>query len=73
MSKKVLFARLAAFSAAALAAVSAHAVDPADATAALATLSGSATGMGPPLFGLAVVSVGILIGVKWIKRGRGAA
>jgi len=25
------------------------------------------------MFGLAVVSVGIMIGVKWIKRARGAA
>lgn len=73
MNKKALFARLAAFSAAALTIASAHAVDPADALAALGTLQTTNAGMGPPLFGLAVVAVGILIGVKWIKRGRGAA
>lgn len=28
---------------------------------------------GPALFGLAIVSVGIMIGVKWIKRAKGAA
>jgi hypothetical protein len=48
-------------------------VDPATALEAIGTLSSSATGFGPVLFGMAVISVGILIGVKWIKRGRGAA
>jgi hypothetical protein len=52
---------------------SAFAVDPATALEAIGTLSSSATGFGPVLFGMAVISVGILIGVKWIKRGRGAA
>lgn len=28
---------------------------------------------GPVMFGLAIVSVGIMIGVKWIKRAKGAA
>ncbi len=28
---------------------------------------------GPAMFGLAIVSVGIMIGVKWIKRAKGAA
>ena len=73
MSKKTLFARLAAFSAAVVASASALATDPADAAAALTSLASTSTGLGPMLFGLAVTSVGILIGVKWIKRGRGAA
>jgi len=73
MSKKTLFARLAAFSAAVVASASALATDPTDAVSALGSLSTTTSGMGPPLFGLAVVAVGILIGVKWIKRGRGAA
>lgn len=52
---------------------SAHAVDPVDAAAALGTLSGSITGFGPVLFGLALASTVIMIGVSWIKKGRGAA
>lgn len=50
-----------------------HAADPADALAAVTSLSTSATGFGPVMFGLAVTVVGIMIGVKWIKRARGAA
>lgn len=56
-----------------LGSVSAFAVDPVSAEAALGTLSTSATGFGPIMFGLAVTVVGIMIGVKWIKRARGAA
>ncbi len=51
----------------------AHATDPADALAAVTSLSTSATGFGPVMFGLAVTVVGIMIGVKWIKRAKGAA
>lgn len=51
----------------------AHAEDPATALAAVTTLSGNATGFGPVMFGLAVTVVGIMIGVKWIKRAKGAA
>lgn len=64
--------RLAAIPAAVLAG-SVHASDPADALAAVTSLSGSAAGFGPVMFGLAVTVVGIMIGVKWIKRARGAA
>ena len=28
---------------------------------------------GPAMFGLAIASVGVMIGVKWIKRAKGAA
>lgn len=52
---------------------SAIAADPATALEAVGTLSTSSAGFGPVMFGLAVASVGILIGVKWIKRTRGAA
>lgn len=45
----------------------------ATADAALTSLGGSTNGFGPVLFGLAVVSSVILIGVAWIKKGRGAA
>lgn len=51
----------------------AFAVDPETALVALGTLSTSATGFGPIMFGLAVTVTGIMIGVKWIKRGKGAA
>ena len=64
--------RLAAIPAAVLAG-SVHAADPADALAAVTSLSTSATGFGPVMFGLAVTVVGIMIGVKRIKRARGAA
>lgn len=47
--------------------------DPATALAAVQTLTTSSAGFGPVMFGIAVASVGILIGVKWIKRSRGAA
>lgn len=56
-----------------VASVSAFAVDPTTAGEALTSLSGSTTAFGPPLFGLAVASSVILIGVAWIKKGRGAA
>ena len=73
MNKRQKFARLAAFGAAAGAGSSAFAVDPATALEALGTLSTSATGFGPIMFGLAVTVTGIMIRVKWIKRGKGAA
>ena len=73
MKTRAQFARLAAFATMAASTGAAMAADPATALEGLQTLSGSATGFGPVLFGLAVVSVGILIGVKWIKRGKGAS
>lgn len=74
MTKQQKFARLAAFgSALAAGAAQAQTADPADALAAVTSLSASATGFGPVMFGLAVTVVGIMIGVKWIKRARGAA
>jgi len=71
--KKALFARLAVISGAALASASAFAVDPATGLEAIGQVATGATGYGPPMFGLAVIAVGILIGVKWIKRAKGAA
>lgn len=53
--------------------VFAQATDPATALEAVQTLSGTMAGFGPVMFGLAIAAVGILIGVKWIKRSRGAA
>ncbi|MDN6888209.1 hypothetical protein QMO14_32020 [Variovorax sp. CAN2819] len=67
------FARLAAGAAAMGAGASAFAADPTDALAAVQSLSTSSTGFGPVMWGLAVAVVGIMIGVKWIKRARGAA
>jgi hypothetical protein len=51
----------------------AQSTDPVDAAAALSSLSGSLSGFGPVLFGLALTSTVIMIGVAWIKKGRGAA
>jgi hypothetical protein len=52
---------------------SAMAADPASAVEAVSTLSGSSTGFGPVMWGLAIGVVGILVGVKWIHRAKGAA
>ena len=57
----------------ALAAGSAFAEDPATGVAAVTQITTSMGDYGPVMFGLAVVSVGVMIGVKWIKRARGAA
>lgn len=51
----------------------AQAADPATALAAIGTLTGSSAGYAPVMFGLAIAVVGIMIGVKWIKRAKGAA
>lgn len=73
MKQKLL--RLAALALPLLGAQLAHAqaVPPATALEAVESLSTSAAGFGPVMFGLAVVAVGIGIGVKWIKRAKGAA
>jgi len=73
MSKASLARNGALLSGGALAAASSFAADPVDALAAVTSLSGAATGFGPVMFGLAVTVVGIMIGVKWIKRAKGAA
>lgn len=44
-----------------------------DATASLTQLQGNASGYSTPLFALALVATGIMVGVKWIKRGKSAA
>lgn len=54
-------------------AAQAQSTDPATALAALQELSGTTNGYGPVLFGLALVATTIMIGVAWIKKGRGAA
>ena len=51
----------------------AQSADPATALAAISTLTGSSAGYAPVMFGLAIAVVGIMIGVKWIKRAKGAA
>lgn len=56
-----------------VAGVSSFAADPATALEAVTSLQSSATGFGPVMFGLAVTVTGIMIGIKWIKRGKGAA
>lgn len=44
-----------------------------DATAQIAEITSKQAGYATVMFGLALAAVGILVGVKWIKRGRGAA
>jgi hypothetical protein len=51
----------------------AHAADPADALAAVGSLTTGQAAYGPVMFGLAIAAVGIMVGLKWIKRARGAA
>lgn len=70
---KYKLARLAALGAGSLAAGSVFAEDPATAIAAVTSLQASSSGFAPVMFGLAVAVVGIMIGVKWIKRAKGAA
>ena len=55
------------------ASAAALAADPTTAQEAFGLASANNNGFGPGMWGMAAVSVGILIGVKWIKRGRGAA
>lgn len=64
----------------ALASFSAHADAAADlatvtaaGTASLGGVSGIATGYAPALFALTVLGVGIAIGMKYIKKAKGAA
>ena len=52
---------------------SAQTSNPTDGVAAVTALQGSIGSYGPVMFGLAVAAVGVMIGVKWIKRARGAA
>lgn len=52
---------------------SAQSSDPATGVEAITQLRASIGDYGPVMFGLAIVSVGVMIGVKWIKRTRGAA
>lgn len=44
-----------------------------DATASLTSLGTNANGYSVPMFALALVATGIMVGVKWIKRGKSAA
>ncbi len=51
----------------------AQSTDPTTGVGAVTALRTEMGNYGPVMFGLAVVSVGVMIGVKWIKRARGAA
>ena len=55
------------------AAASAQASNPTSGVDAVTQLQGTIGNYGPVMFGLAVAAVGVMIGVKWIKRARGAA
>ena len=52
---------------------SAQTSNPPDGVAAVTQLQASIGSYGPVMFGLAIAAVGVMIGVKWIKRARGAA
>lgn len=51
----------------------APAVFAADADALTAITGLDVDGYGPALFGIAATAVAVMVGVKWIKRARGAA
>lgn len=55
------------------AAASAQSTNPANGVDAVTQLQGTIAGYGPVMFGLAIAAVGVMVGVKWIKRARGAA
>lgn len=60
--------------AAALAPLSAFAVDTVpDASAQITAITTGQAGYTTVMFALALTSVGIMVGIKWIKRGKGAA
>lgn len=63
----------AGVAAAASAASFADTVTVPDATASLTSLGTNAGNYATPMFALAVVATGIMVGVKWIKRGKSAA
>lgn len=44
-----------------------------DATDMITNITGKQSGYATVMFALALTAVGILVGVKWIKRARGAA
>ena len=52
---------------------SAQSSNPTSGVDAVTQLQGAIAGYGPVMFGLAIAAVGVMVGVKWIKRARGAA
>jgi len=74
MSKKIKFARLAAFSAAAVG-LGSNAFAAADAafTSAVTTVTADVATYGGALVGVAAVGVGFMIAMKYIKKIRSAA
>ena len=65
--------KLAVVASSVIAAGQALAADPATGVEAVAAVRAGIGDYGPAMFGLAIVSVGVMIGVKWIKRAKGAA
>ena len=66
-------AKLAVVASTVIAAGQALAADPTTGVEAVEAVKASIGDYGPAMFGLAIVSVGVMIGVKWIKRAKGAA
>lgn len=52
---------------------SAQATNPTSGVDAVTQLQSTIGSYGPVMFGIAVAAVGVMVGVKWIKRTRGAA
>lgn len=76
MNKVTTFFRNTAVSAVALGAsvaAFADAVPLPSAAAQISEITAGQSAYATVMFGLALAAVGILVGVKWIKRGRGAA
>ena len=66
-------AKLAVVASSVIAAGQSLAADPTTGVEAVAAVRAGIGDYGPAMFGLAIVSVGVMIGVKWIKRAKGAA
>lgn len=71
LAKRASVAVIAATGAAVAMAQSAATIP--DATASITQLQTNANGYATPLFALALMATGIMVGVKWIKRGKSAA
>lgn len=71
--KRSMFLPVLAAASGVLGSVSAYAVDPVTASEAFTTAAAASTGFGPAMWGLAAGTVAIMIGVKWVKRARGAS
>jgi hypothetical protein len=73
LSRGLVAAGVAGVAALASLGAQAQAVTLPDATSQLTAISTSVGGYATVMFLIAITAVGIMVGVKWIKRGKGAA